>query len=107
MIEALQDTEQGQRMKYKTIFERCHNIIQDREDSYGDARPLHQSIAKRWSAVLSNKLAPGAELNEVDIARMMGELKAARMDLNGFHEDSLLDQINYLAIAYRLQKDDV
>ena len=47
-----------------------------------------------------------AEIDEIDVARMMGELKAARMDHTGFHEDSILDQINYLAIAYRLQKDD-
>ena len=78
MIGALQDTEQGQKMKYKTIFDRCHNIIQDREDSYGDARPLHRSIAKRWSSVLNGKLR--AEIDEIDVARMMGELKAARMD---------------------------
>lgn len=104
MIEDMQDIEQGQKMKYKTIFDRCHNIIQDREDSYGDARPLHQSIAKRWSSVLNGKLR--ADLSEVDVARMMGELKAARMDHTGFHEDSILDQINYLAIAYRLQSDD-
>ena len=37
----------------------------------------------------------------------MAELKAARMDNTGFHEDSLLDQINYLVIAYRLHMDDV
>ena len=99
----MQDTEQGQKMKYKTIFERCHNIIQDREDSYGDARPLHQSIAKRWSSVLNGKLR--ADIDEVDVARMMGELKAARMDHTGFHEDSILDQMNYLVIAMALRRD--
>ena len=104
MIEDMQNTEQGQKMKYKTIFERCHHIIQDREDSYGDARPLHQSIAKRWNSVLNGKLR--ADIDEVDVARMMGELKASRMDHTGFHEDSILDQMNYLAIAYRLQRDD-
>jgi hypothetical protein len=41
-----------------------------------------------------------------DVARMMAELKAARMDDNGFHEDSLIDQINYLVIAYRLAGED-
>ena len=94
----------GSEMCIRDRFERCHNIIQDREDSYGDARPLHQSIAKRWSSVLNGKLR--ADIDEVDVARMMGELKAARMDHTGFHEDSILDQMNYLAIAYRLQRDD-
>ena len=32
----------------------------------------------------------------------MAEMKAARMDLNGWHEDSLIDQINYLVIAYSI-----
>ena len=47
MIEALQDTEQGQRMKYKTIFERCHNIIQDRVGHAKQA--LFDLICKQFS----------------------------------------------------------
>jgi hypothetical protein len=93
-------------MIYEKILNRAKQILGDREKSYGDARTMHQSICDRWNGVLKGKLAPGASLTAYDIARMMAELKAARMDDNGFHEDSLIDQINYLVIAYRLAGED-
>ena len=93
-------------MIYEKILNRAKQILGDREESYGDARTMHQSICDRWNGVLKGKLAPGASLTAYDIARMMAELKAARMDDNGFHEDSLIDQINYLVIAYRLAGED-
>ena len=93
-------------MNYKTILDKAAKILVDREESYGDARTMHQSICDRWNGVLKGKLAPGASLTAYDIARMMAELKAARMDDNGFHEDSIIDQINYLVIAYRLAGED-
>ena len=55
---------------------------------------------------VEEKLTQGVSLSAYDVARMMAELKAARMDDNGFHEDSLIDQINYLVIAYRLAGED-
>ena len=100
------DTKREVKMKYKTILDRANNILVDREDTYGDARPLHETIASRWTSVLQDKLKPGEKLTAHEVARLMAELKAARMDNTGFHEDSLLDQINYLVIAYRLQMDD-
>ena len=94
-------------MKYKTILGRANNILTERENTYGDARPLHETIASRWTSVLKDKLKPGEKLTAHEVARLMAELKAARMDSTGFHEDSLLDQINYLVIAYRLYMDNV
>ena len=46
--------------------------------------------------MLASKLEPGATVSAYDVARLMAELKAARLDKNGHHEDSVLDQINYL-----------
>ncbi len=93
-------------MIYEKILNRAKQILGDREESYGDARTMHQSICDRWNGVLKGKLAPGASLTAYDVARMMSELKAARVDDNGFHEDSIIDQINYLVIAYRLAGED-
>lgn len=93
-------------MNYKTILDRANNILMDREDTYGDARPLHETIASRWTSVLQDKLKPDEKLTAHEVARLMAELKAARMDNTGFHEDSLIDQINYLVIAYRLANED-
>ena len=93
-------------MNYKKIFNKAEQIVAERQESYGDAREMHQSIADRWNGVLKEKLTQGVSLSAYDVARMMAELKAARMDDNGFHEDSLIDQINYLVIAYRLAGED-
>tara|TARA_Y100000389_G_scaffold128089_1_gene125463 strand:- start:348 stop:653 length:306 start_codon:yes stop_codon:yes gene_type:complete len=93
-------------MNYKKIFSKAEGIVQERQESYGDAREMHQSIADRWNNVLKEKFTEGVSLSAYDVARMMAELKAARMDDNGFHEDSLIDQINYLVIAYRLAGED-
>jgi hypothetical protein len=91
-------------MSYKNIFEECENIINDREQSYGDAKPLFEALGNRFSNVLAGKLKPGATVSAYDVARLMAELKAARLDKNGHHEDSILDQINYLVIAHELTK---
>lgn len=93
-------------MNYKTILNKAAKILVDREESYGDAREMHETICRRWNSVLRGKLTPGASLTAYDVARMMAELKAARADDNGFHEDSIIDQINYLVIAYRLAGED-
>lgn len=93
-------------MNYETILGKAAGILKEREQSYGDASQMHQTICDRWNSVLRGKLAPGASLTAYDVARMMSELKAARVDDNGFHEDSIIDQINYLVIAYRLAGED-
>tara|TARA_B100000963_G_C22637451_1_gene678375 strand:+ start:5024 stop:5311 length:288 start_codon:yes stop_codon:yes gene_type:complete len=92
-------------MNYKKIFNECENIINEREKAYGDAKPLFDALADRFSNVLAHKLAPGATVSAYDVARLMAELKAARLDKNGYHKDSLLDQINYLVIAHKLITD--
>ena len=98
-------TKQGTKMNYKEIFEQCENIINDREQSYGDARPLFEALGNRFSNVLAGKLSPGETVSAYDVARLMAELKAARLDQNGHHEDSVLDQINYLVIAHKLMSE--
>ena len=92
-------------MSYKKIFNECESIINDREKSYGDAKPLFEALANRFTNVLSGKLERGATVSAYDVARLMAELKAARLDQNGHHEDSIIDQINYLVIAHKLVTD--
>lgn len=92
-------------MNYKKILGTAQGILEDRQKSYGSAVDLHQAIATRWALVLSGKLKDGAEVSAVDVARLMAELKAARMDRGDTGEDSLLDQMNYLVIAMALRRD--
>ena len=67
-------------MSYKMILNKAEAILAEREESYGDAREMHESICRRWTGVLKEKLAPGASLTAYDVARMMAELKAARVE---------------------------
>ena len=92
-------------MSYHKIFKECEDIINDREQSYGDAKPLFEALGNRFSNVLAGKLRPGAMVSAYDVARLMAELKAARLDMNGHHEDSIIDQINYLVIAHKLAEE--
>ena len=54
--------------------------------------------------MLNQKLS--SDITAYDVARMMVELKLARLDNGGVHEDSLMDAANYLVIALRLGVDD-
>ena len=97
----MQDMKREANTNYSQILAKAQTILQDRQQSYGEASELHEAIARRWTAVLSERLS-GEALSGYEVARMMAEMKAARMDLNGWHEDSLIDQINYLVIAYSI-----
>ena len=54
--------------------------------------------------MLSQKLS--SDITAYDVARMMVELKLARLDNAGVHKDSLMDAANYLVIALRLGASD-
>ena len=54
--------------------------------------------------MLNRKLS--SDITGYDVARMMVELKLARLDNAGVHQDSLMDAANYLIIALRLGVDD-
>ena len=86
---------------YSQILAKARTILTDRQESHGEDSELHEAIARRWTAILSERLS-GKAVSGFDVARMMAEVKAARQDLNGWHEDSMLDQINYLVIAYSI-----
>ena len=91
-------------MSYQEILTKLETILKERETSYGDARENHERIAARWNAVLSQKLS--SDITAYDVARMMVELKLARLDNAGVHKDSLMDAANYLVIALRLGASD-
>lgn len=54
--------------------------------------------------MLNQKLS--SDITAYDVARMMVELKLARLDNAGMHQDSLIDAANYLVIALRLGASD-
>ena len=78
----------------KNILSAAQSILTERGRQYGDAEVLFRQIAFRFSLVL------GVPVTAYEAARLLAELKNARMDLaEDYNEDSALDAINYIAIA--------
>lgn len=65
----------------------------DRAKDYGDAWDLHVDIAKRWSLEL------GIDIDPAKVARMMVQLKLARLNNMPHHVDSSIDGAAYMALA--------
>jgi len=70
----------------------AQQILEERGKQYGDARILFQNIAVRFSLVLGHPVTP------YEAARLLAELKMARLDLK-YQTDSILDGMNYFALA--------
>lgn len=83
----------------KDILQMCKGILTQRGQEYGEAGTLFDQIARRFSLVL------GQEIDNVTAARLMVELKLARLD-RGYKGDSVIDAINYLALAGALHGAD-
>jgi hypothetical protein len=70
-----------------------------READYGDAWHSFNRIAERWSQSLEP--SDGGFVAPYHVAMAMADLKLARLQ-NGYHKDSILDAICYLALAYEM-----
>ena len=69
-------------------------ILKQRGKQYGDADKLFRNIAIRFGLVL------GQPISSFTAARLLAELKSARLDeADVFNEDRYLDLINYAALA--------
>lgn len=66
--------------------------IRERGDEYGDAVPLFNVIARRWSVAL------GCEVSPAQVAICLIDLKLARLSHNPSHADSIRDIAGYAAI---------
>ena len=85
-------------MKVDDYLSISQKILAQRGKEYGDFNRLHQQIAKRFS------LALGQEITPYQAARLLMELKLARLDM-GRKQDSLIDLIGYASIAGALADD--
>jgi len=93
-------------MRYADIFEECEQLLAQRGKGYGDAHRLHKAIAGRMTSVIGVDRLSGSPLSAYEAARLLAELKGARLDVD-YSEDSLLDQINYLVIALSIKRAEV
>jgi len=82
----------------RDILSTAEDILVERGKQYGDASLLFSNMAVRFGLVLGIYVSP------FQAARIMAELKAARLDL-GYHPDHIVDQLNYLALAGEVKGD--
>jgi len=82
----------------REILSTADDILVERGKQYGDASLLFSNMAVRFGLVLGIYVSP------FQAARIMAELKAARLDL-GYHPDHIVDQLNYLALAGEVKGD--
>ena len=82
----------------RDILSTVEDILVERGKQYGDASLLFSNMAVRFGLVLGIYVSP------FQAARIMAELKAARLDL-GYHPDHIVDQLNYLALAGEVKGD--
>ncbi len=71
----------------------------DREKDYGKPSTNFGNIASRWSQFL------GVEVKPWQVCLMMADLKIARI-ANGYHEDSVVDAIGYIALAKEVKQGE-
>ena len=80
-------------MKREEILQQAIDLTMgDRNEQNGDPLENHQRIAKIWSVILNQEIAP------YQVALCMAGLKLARLAFNPL-EDSFIDGAAYLAIA--------
>lgn len=76
-----------------TILVHAETILKMRGKEYGHFLQLFENTSKRMS------LALGKEVNPYEVARLMIELKLSRLDEGNYKEDTIVDLINYCALA--------
>lgn len=79
--------------------EQC--VCQDRNSTYGEPENNFQTIANRWDNWLLSryKQRDKMQIDSLDVAVMMCDLKLARIASNLKHDDNYTDGIGYLACA--------
>lgn len=85
----------------KQYLVKANEILQTRGIQYGNSKKLHNLIAKRFSVVL------GINITAYQVARLMIELKIARLDNGSYSdnfEDTIIDIINYTALAAEMNE---
>lgn len=73
-------------------------VCNNRESQYGTPEDNFKVVADLWRAYLQGN----TEVNEVDVAMMLGLLKVARIRTGVFKEDSFVDLAGYTACGYEI-----
>lgn len=77
------------------LFDKCKDILKQRENSYGHSEDMFQAIANYWTNYF------GEKFESEDVSIMMALMKIAR-ERHKHSEDNIIDAINYLYLANNL-----
>ena len=80
------------------LLEKCAEILTQRGITYGDFRPVGRTMATLMGSQL------GKEIDACDAMLLVAQLKMARIANGDRQEDSFLDAINYIALAWASAK---
>jgi len=85
-----------------SILDEAREIIHgDREQTHGAPDKNLRAIGHIWTAILADKLAPGAEIGPALVCLMMAGLKLARAANRPAHREHALDVVGYMALLER------
>jgi hypothetical protein len=82
----------------KEILKKCAKVYESRAQQYGDAKKLHSIMGNLISVQL------GVDCTATDAALIMVQLKLARIAAGNINEDTFIDAINYMKIAWECQE---
>lgn len=81
-----------EKTRAQTLSEAHDLITGEREQQYGAPEESFSQIAQLWSMYL------GRSVSAYDVTFMLHLLKTGRL-MNGYHKDSNVDSIGYLALS--------
>jgi hypothetical protein len=79
------------------LLDEAAETLKTRGRPYGGAEDNFKRIARRWSVHMRNRYGIALELDEIDVASMMIDVKQARLENDPTHRDSWVDIAGYAA----------
>ena len=90
-------------MQNTSVLQEADSIVNgDRHQDYGAAEQSFGRISELWTTLLKHKLAPGAKVTSVDVARLMLALKLSR-SITSSKRDNWVDAAGYASLAADLE----
>lgn len=90
-------------MDRKAFLETAHDVIcNQRQNVHGAPEDTFQLMADYWNVYLSKFHDTPVHLSSADVSMMMVLFKLARFQMNGAHDDNIVDGIGYMALAGEL-----
>jgi hypothetical protein len=78
----------------------------DRAKQHGDARRLHEQVARLWREYLDDGGPVRVDIDAADVLAMLALLKLARTQHGEFNRDDWVDALGYVALAGQVAEED-